>query len=282
MVRVRWLTLMGVLVALAAPLGAAGFMSEGCGGGKCSDCHTLSADEARSVLGRLVDGVLGVREAEVPGLWEVDVEKRGQKLPVFLDYSKRFVITGDVIDLGTMTSLTRERYIDLNRIDPSIIPLDDAVVLGDPKAPIRIVVFDDPECPFCKKLHPELKKLVQRRPDVAVFIKMLPLKIHPTARKKAEAIICSKSVQMLEDSFAGKPLPEPTCKTDQIEKNERLAKKIGVRSTPTLVFPDGRVVPGYKEADRILRYLEGGTKGKRAAGATGEKAEGAAKKPPSP
>jgi len=278
MVRVRWLTMMGALAVLAAPLGAAGFMSDGCGSGKCSDCHTLSVDEARSVLGKLVDGVLGVREARIPGLWEVDVEKRGQKLPVFLDYSKRFVITGDVIDLGTMTSLTRERYIELNRIDPSIIPLDDAVVLGDPKAPIRVVVFDDPECPFCKKLHPEMKKVVKRRPDVAFFIKMLPLKIHPTARKKAEAIICAKSLQLLEDSFAGKPLPDPTCETDQIEKNERLAKKIGVRSTPTLVFPDGRVVPGYKDADRILGYLEKGAGGPPSPGAARKKADEAAKK----
>ncbi|WP_461393664.1 DsbC family protein [Deferrisoma sp.] len=235
---------------------ALAFMTDGCGSGKCSDCHTLTQKEAEAALGKLVDKVLGVREAAVPGMWEVDVEKRGQKLPVFLDYSKRFVITGDVIDLEKMTSVTRERYIDLNRIDPSVIPLEDAVVIGDPEAPTRIVVFDDPECPFCKKLHPEMKKVVQKRPDVAFFIKMLPLKIHPNARKKAQAIICAKSAQMLEDSLAGKPIPDPTCETDQIEKNEALAKQIGVRSTPTLVFPDGRVVPGYKDAATILSYLD--------------------------
>ncbi|RMG84094.1 MAG: DsbC family protein [Candidatus Dadabacteria bacterium] len=221
----------------------------------------MTQKEAEAALGKLVDKVLGVREAVVPGMWEVDVEKRGQKLPVFLDYSKRYVITGDVIDLEQMTSVTRERFIELNRIDPSVIPLEDAVVIGDPKAPNRIVVFDDPECPFCKKLHPEMKKVVQKRQDVAFFIKMLPLKIHPNARKKAQAIICAKSAQMLEDSLAGKPIPEPTCETDQIEKNEALAKQIGVRSTPTLVFPDGRVVPGYKDADRILSYLDTPAKG---------------------
>ncbi len=239
---------------------AAGFMKDGCGEGRCSDCHTLTREQAQKILGRLVDRVLDVRESQVPGLWELDVEKRKKKLPVFLDYSKRFLITGDVIDLSTMRSLTKERYIDLNRIDPSIIPLDDAVVVGDPKAPVRVIVFDDPECPFCKKLHPEMKKIVAQHPDVAFFIKMLPLKIHPNARKKAQAIICSKSEKMLADSLAGKPIPEPDCETDQIEKNEALARKIGVRSTPTLIFPDGRVVPGYKPAERILEYLGRGSK----------------------
>ena len=244
--------------ALLLPAGASGFEQTGSGGKSCVDCHKLSPDEAQQVLGKLVDRVLAVKPSRIPGVWAVDVEKRNKKVPVYLDYSKRFLFTGDVIELDTMTSLTRERYIDLNRVDVSIIPLDDAVVLGDPEAPVRIIVFDDPECPFCKKLHPELKKVVAERPDIAFYIKMLPLKIHPTARKKAEAIICAKSAQLLEDSLAGKPIPDPTCETDQIEKNEALAKKLGVRSTPTLIFPDGRVVPGYKPADKILAYLKEG------------------------
>ncbi len=247
-----------LVAALLLPVGAWGFEQMASGGKSCTDCHKLSPDEAQKILGKLVDRVLAVRPSRIPGVWAVDVEKRKKKVPVYLDYSKRFLFTGDVIELDTMTSLTRERYIDLNRVDASAIPLDDAVVLGDPEAPVRIVVFDDPECPFCKKLHPEMKKVVEQRPDVAFFIKMLPLKIHPTARKKAQAIICAKSAKLLEDSLAGKPIPDPTCETDQIEKNEALAKKLGVRSTPTLIFPDGRVVPGYKPADRILAYLEKG------------------------
>jgi len=207
-----------------------------------------------------------VDQAEVPGLFAVDVEKQGRKIPVYLDYSKRYLLTGDVIDLQTMQSLVRDRMIELNRIDPSIVPVDDAIVIGDPQAPVRVVVFDDPECPYCKKIHPEMKKVVEQRKDVAFFVKMLPLKIHPDARRKAKSIICSKSAQMLQDSLDDKPVPDPTCDTDQVEKNEALAKQIGVGSTPTLVLPDGRVMPGYKTADKIIALLDEA------------KAEGAAKK----
>ncbi len=253
----RHLCRLAVALPLALALAVPARAGEGCSSGKpCTECHQLTVKEAKGILGRVVDDVLEVRAARIPGLWAIDVKKRGQKVPIYLDFSKKYLVTGDVLDLGTLTNLTRDRYISLNRIDPSIIPLDDAVVVGDPAAEVRIVVFDDPECPFCKKLHPEMKKVVSQRPDVAFFIKMLPLKIHPNARKKAEAIICAKSAQLLEDSLAGKEIPDPTCETDQVEKNEALARKIGVRSTPTLVFPDGRVVPGYKNAARILRFLE--------------------------
>jgi thiol:disulfide interchange protein DsbC len=236
------------------------FAPEGRADGDCVDCHSLTQDEARERLKRLisagqVDRVVEVRTSGVPGLYEVAIEKQKRKYPLYLDFSKRYLIVGNVIELETMENLAKEREIDLNRVDPSVIPLNDAVVIGDPEAETKIVVFDDPECPYCVKLHPEMKATVEKRKDVAFFIKMLPLKIHPSARDKAKAIVCAKSAQLLEASLAGKPIPEPSCETDQIEKNEALAAELGVRSTPTLVFPDGRVVPGYRSAQKILAYL---------------------------
>lgn len=221
----------------------------------CATCHKLTLDEVRGLLAPLVDGVLAVRPSRVPGFWDVDVQKQGRKIPVSLDVGLRYLVTGEVIDIRTMESLTRDRMIDLNRVDASLIPLDDAIVIGDPNAPVKIVVFDDPECPFCQKLHPEMKAAAAQRPEVAFFIKMLPLKMHPDAARKSRAIICAKSAQMLEDSLAGKPIPDPTCETDQVEKNEALAQRLGIGSTPTLVYPDGRVVPGYRTADKILALV---------------------------
>jgi len=252
-IRLPWLVL-GLTVLAAGP--AAGFKGEGGGPADCTKCHILSLPEAQEKLGKLVDQVVGIEESQVPGFFAVNVEKQGRKIPVYLDYSRRFLVTGDVIDLETMESLVRERMIELNRIDPSVVPVDDAVVIGAPKAPVRIVVFDDPECPYCKKIHPEMKKVVEQRKDVAFFIKMLPLKIHPDARRKAKAIICAKSAELLQDSLDGKPVPDPTCDTDQVEKNEATAQQIGVGSTPTLVFPDGRVIPGYKPAEKIIALLD--------------------------
>ncbi len=252
------LSLAACLALAAAASPAAAFPAAKNNPGQCTECHKLTPAEAQEVLKTLVDSVVAVRPSEVPGLWAVDVEKQGRKLPVFLDFSGRYLVTGDVIDLQSMESLTRERMVDLNRVDASRIPLDDAIVIGDPKAPVKIVVFDDPECPFCKKIHPEMEQAAAKRKDVAFFIKMLPLKMHPDAARKAKAIICAKSAQLLQDSLDGKPVPDPTCETDQVEKNEALAQQLGIGSTPTLVLPDGRVLPGYKTADKILALLDEG------------------------
>lgn len=98
--------------------------------------------------------------------------------------------------------------------------------------------------------------MVKDRPDVAFYIKMFPLKSHPGAYEKAKAVVCGKSLALLEDAFAGKELPKAKCATSAPLENSRLAEKLGIASTPTLVLPDGRVVHGYRDA-RALKELIG-------------------------
>jgi thiol:disulfide interchange protein DsbC len=120
-----------------------------------------------------------------------------------------------------------------------------------------VIVFTDPECPFCKKLHAELKEVVGRRSDIAFLIKLYPLKMHPNAYGISKSIVCTGSMELLELSFAGKPVPPATCETSAVDRTLALAEELGIRSTPTLVLPDGLVMPGYKKADDIIKVLDG-------------------------
>lgn len=243
--------------AFLLPAAALGF-DKAANGKDCRECHTLTADEAAKLLSGVVEKVTGVAEAAPKGLWIVDVEGGGRKGVVYIDFSKKYIFSGNVIDIATRANLTQEHAIEKNRIDVSKIPLDDAVVFGKRDAKQRMIVFDDPECPYCIKLHAEIKKAVEQRPDVAFFVKLFPLAMHPKAKDKAKAILCAKEkgAQLLEDSFAGKDLPPATCETNQVEENIKLAGELGIGSTPTLVFPDGRVVPGYQPAEKILQALD--------------------------
>jgi len=145
----------------------------------------------------------------------------------------------------------------LRRVDPASIPLRDSLVIGDPGASRKIILFTDPQCPFCKKLHPELEEVLKKDPDVVFFVKMLPLvNIHPDSHRIARTILCEKSVKLLEDSFAGRKIPDPTCQSDAVDKTLELAQELGIDSTPTLVFPDGRIIPGYRPAAAILELLK--------------------------
>jgi thiol:disulfide interchange protein DsbC len=102
-----------------------------------------------------------------------------------------------------------------------------------------------------------MKKIIEERKDIAFYIKMLPLlKVHPGAYEKAKAIVCEKSLTLLEDAYEKKQLPKPNCETTVVDENIRLAEKLGISSLPTLVFPDGRVIVGHKDAKDLINIID--------------------------
>ncbi len=101
-----------------------------------------------------------------------------------------------------------------------------------------------------------MKQILEKRKDVAFHIVLYPLRFHKDAKRKSESIWCEKSLDMLEDAFANKPIPDPACETDVIDKNIALAKKLGITGTPAIIFEDGRMVSGYIKADKIIELFE--------------------------
>ena len=100
-----------------------------------------------------------------------------------------------------------------------------------------------------------MKKIVEERKDIAFYIKMYPLKTHPGAYEKAKAIVCERSLSLLEDAHTNKPLPKPNCETTVVDESIKIAEKLGVSSVPVLIFPDGRIMPGYRDAKSLLALI---------------------------
>jgi thiol:disulfide interchange protein DsbC len=101
-----------------------------------------------------------------------------------------------------------------------------------------------------------MKKVLEKRDDIAFLIMMYPLPMHKDAYKKSQAVICDKSLSLLDDAFSKKPVPEPTCETTAIDDIISLAKKLGITGTPAIIFPNGNLVPGYKEADALITLID--------------------------
>jgi len=108
-----------------------------------------------------------------------------------------------------------------------------------------------------------MKQVVEKKKDVAFYLKMFPLtRIHPQSYNKSKAIYCEKkksnarAMSMLEDAYAKKQLPEPSCETDVIDKNIALGQRLGVTGTPTLIFQDGRKTSGAMGYDKLVELID--------------------------
>ena len=242
-------------LCLSAP--AAGFQKEPGVVKECSECHKLTKEEAGKVLGKIADNVVAVAPGPFPGVWEVDVVRNGKTYPLYLDYSLKYFFSGQFIRLSDMANLTGQRYQDLNRVDVASIPVRDAIRVGSKSAKKSVIVLSDPTCPYCVKLHGEIKKAVAKDPDVAFFVMPYPRNPKDIATyRKCQAVICSKSEKLLDDAYAGKALPEPTCKTGAVDDTIRLTERLKIEGTPTMILPDGRMIGGYMEAEALLALIE--------------------------
>ena len=242
-------------LCLSAP--AAAFQKEAGAAKECSECHKLTKEEAGKVLGKVADNVVGVAPGPFPGVWEVDVARNGKTYPLYLDYSLKYLFSGQFIRLSDMANLTGQRYQDLNRVDVASIPVRDAIRVGSKAAKKTVIVLSDPTCPYCVKLHGEIKKAVAKDPDVAFLVMPYPRNPKDKATyRKCQAVICSKSEKLLDDAYAGKALPEPACKTGAVDDTIRLAERLKIEGTPTMILPDGRMISGYMEADALLALIK--------------------------
>lgn len=69
-------------------------------------------------------------------------------------------------------------------------------IYGDPNAPISLVEYSDFECPFCKRFHPTVKKLIEQNAGKVNWVyRHFPLEFHnPGAQKEAEATECASEL----------------------------------------------------------------------------------------
>lgn len=89
--------------------------------------------------------ILEINDAPIDGLCEIALESKSRKGIVYVDISKQYLISGSILKIKTKENLTQAKLTEINKVDVSQIPLDDALVMGDKEAKHRIIVFDDPD-----------------------------------------------------------------------------------------------------------------------------------------
>jgi thiol:disulfide interchange protein DsbC len=152
-------------------------------------------------------------------------------------------MSGQIMATSSKENLTQARLSALTRVDFGSLPLASAIKVVKGTGSRTLVVFADPNCPYCRQLEEELQGVS----DVTVYTFLFPLEeLHPGARAHAEAIWCSKDPAQAWSQWMLKHV-EPqaaSCPTDALAALEKLGVKLNVIGTPTLIFGDGRRISG--------------------------------------
>jgi thiol:disulfide interchange protein DsbC len=187
-----------------------------------------------------------VTKTPIPGIYEVYA---GGNI-YYTDQNARYLLDGQLVDLERKVSVTDERMIQLTAVKFDQLPLDLALKRVKGNGARTFVYFGDPDCPFCRKLEQELTKV----DNITIYTFVFPItELHPNAEIMARKIWCSKDPATAWTNYmlnSTPPLSDGDCATP-IEKTRAYAQKLRIDATPTMVFADGRRIPGSPSAAQL-------------------------------
>lgn len=125
--------------------------------------------------------------------------------------------------------------------------------MNSPKA--TVIVFTDPSCPYCVRLHEAIPELNER--DIAVHYMAFPRAgMGSSAATSLERVWCSENrSEAMNQVKQGQTLATTANCNNPVAEQYELGKMLGVQGTPAIVLPDGQMVPGFVPPDRLVGML---------------------------
>ena len=190
-----------------------------------------------------------VRKSPMPGLYEIRVNNSDI---FYTDAKGDFLIQGSMIDTQAKLDLTEQRVNKLSAVSFDQLPLKDAFTIVRGNGKRKLVVFEDPNCGYCKRFERDLEKIT----DVTVHVLLYPI-LSADSANKSRNIWCAKDQGKSFTDWMVKDITpaEAKCDASAVGRNVEFGKKARITGTPTLFFADGSRVPGAIPTDRIEKLL---------------------------
>ena len=226
---------------------------------KNNDPKQLSVDEIKAKMVKSIPGLpADVKlNKSVNGMYEVSV---GRKV-FYVSNDGKYVLFGNLIDIDSKENLTEKRVSELSKIDFSKLPLDLAIKSVNGSGKRTLVVFSDPDCPYCQMFE---KQIAPNLTDTTIYTFMFPLSIHPNAKSDTSKIWCSKDrTKTWQDWMRNqKALPsDVNCDTKGLDKIVDIANNVvHLDATPTLILANGQILQGMLPPDQLMKEMDAASK----------------------
>lgn len=226
----------------------------------------LSVAHASEPSGQTIREGLGgtqidsISPTPIQGIYQV---KAGQNI-FYSNNTGRYLFFGHLYDTATQTDLTTNaqglpsdgtpQSQSASIIPWTSLPDKEAIITGK-SGGIKVAVFLDPDCPYCKALQRHLLK----NTVLEVHEFLMPIEsLHPNAKNDSAAIWCSNnraktlSQLMTEDSFNASSAM--TCDLSGLMNISQFATQHQFNATPILIRADGTLHYGYMPLSELTAW----------------------------
>ena len=162
---------------------------------------------------------------------------------------------GHLLDARNKTDVTDQRLTKIMEKEMPRLPYADALVFKQGTGARRLVVFEDPNCHYCKDAERNFMQLK----DVTIYTFLIPI-LGQDSVIKSRTIWCSKNsaqawrTWMVEGVMP--PRPMGNCDMSALERNLDLAARHHLNYTPAIIFDDGSRFAGSADLERLSKRLD--------------------------
>ncbi|MAY03965.1 MAG: protein-disulfide isomerase [Gammaproteobacteria bacterium] len=212
----------------------------------------------REVLLNTQNGIViqSVVPSPVEGLYEVRIQNGPA---IYASADAQFFIPGDLyqatqnglVNLGESrrNEMRLERLAAIDEADMIIFPAE-----GEEKA--VLTVFTDVDCQYCRQLHSEMPEIN----EYGITIRYLAFPrsgLDQVTYPKMVSTWCAEQRNVIfTTAIRGAQIAPNDC-DNPVAEQYQMGREFGVTGTPTLVFEDGSMVPGYIPVDDLAAFLLG-------------------------
>ncbi|MEM7357829.1 MAG: DsbC family protein [Pseudomonadota bacterium] len=172
----------------------------------------------------------------------------------FAYVSGDYVLLGDMYNTKTQVNLGDEASAERMASMLKEVPTSKMIVFGPENPKRHITVFTDIDCGYCRRLHQEVPELTAAGVEVR-YLAFPRAGVGSNSHKKYVSVWCNDDQQTaLTSAKSGEEVAAASC-SNPIEETYNLGKQVGVRGTPTIIFDDGQVTPGYLPSAELIKRL---------------------------
>jgi thiol:disulfide interchange protein DsbC len=199
-----------------------------------------------------------ISKTPIAGLYELRVDKEivySDEQGNYLIFPSREQSDGHLLDARTRTDLTEQRLAKIMAQDVPKLPYGDALVFKQGNGTRRLIVFEDPNCHFCKDAERNFAELK----DVTIYTFLIPI-LGDDSVSKSRQIWCSKDnarvwrTWMLQGTMP--PRPMGSCDVAALSRNLALAARYHLNYTPAIIFDDGSRFAGNTDVEKLSKRLD--------------------------
>jgi thiol:disulfide interchange protein DsbC len=194
--------------------------------------------------------IKSISKTPVHGVMEAVVDGR----IFYLTDDGRYLLGGPLIDIKANQNLTQAHLDRINAIPFDSLPLDRAIKRVRGNGSRKIAIFEDPDCPYCRKLEQEMRGI----DNLTTYVFLYPIEeLHPGSSNKSKAIWCAKDrAKAWDDAMRnGAGSAGPANCANPVEKNVAYGREHDINGTPTMILANGHRLVGAVSRAELEQQL---------------------------